>query len=148
MKVYFAGSFKMREIFQQRSTEISLKFKINCSWMFDESINKTHQSLKDLNNFNSLDNFDKGRLSINAQLDLREIQESDILIFDATGVSTGGGKWVELGYAIASNKIIYAIMGEQDEQVGSRSIFCYYPTVMRFKSWDDLKSHLLQINTI
>lgn len=68
MRVYFAGSFKMREVFQVRALEIEHKFEIHCSWMFDESINKTHQSLKHLNNFNSLDRFDKGKLSGNAQL--------------------------------------------------------------------------------
>ena len=85
MKYYLAGPYDMRDDIFALAESIgkSTNWHNNASWLIED--------MKDL------------PVKRIANIDIKDLQESDVLIL-FTGESTTGGMWVEFGFALALNK--------------------------------------------
>jgi hypothetical protein len=73
-----------------------------------------------------------------ALTDLRDIDDATMLIFFASPNGEGkGGRFVELGYAIASRKLIIHI-GKRE------NVFCALSFIAHYETWDDAKASIFR----
>lgn len=115
MKIYIAASFDDRERIALVAERLSRQgHQITSTWIFQEVANAN-------------DNPEKA--PIFAWRDMTEVEAADVLIIDTTLPSTGGGRHVELGLAIAWKKKIY-LVGHRE------NIFYHHPLVRHMSTFD------------
>ena len=85
MKYYLAGPYDMRSDISALAESIgkNVNWHNNASWLIED-----------------MEDLPVKRI---ANIDIKDLQESDVLIL-VTGGSTTGGMWVEFGFALALNK--------------------------------------------
>ncbi len=121
MKIYISGTFTAQRRLRPWRDELwRIGHQVTSSWL-DELSKPDGMPVEAFNR----------KLAIK---DLAEIKEADCLIIDTDGASTTGGRYVELGYALANHKLIY-VVGPQ------RSVFLSLAD-RRFDTWDALLQFL------
>ena len=121
MRIYVAASFTAQRRLRVIREHLFQQGHMICGTWLDE-VTKPEVLSKE--------QFDK-RL---ASKDLQEIREADCFILDTEEESTTGGRYVELGFALAHMKLLYV--------VGSPNCIFAHLADQRFATWEECLEHI------
>lgn len=131
-KIYLAASFSRMDEMREHRTVLEADGHTVVSRWLDETHGK-HSVFWDQNDANTAN-----ACAAFAERDLADLENAEILVFFANDPLVpwvGGGRHVELGYALALNKEVYLI-GEREH------VFTYLPDVIKVRDLDDVRLHL------
>lgn len=121
--IYLAGSYKDKDRLKELAGRLIARgHRVTASWVYG-----MHETAAP---------------EVAAIHDLEELDAASLMILDCTGSkSTGGGRWVELGYALAEGKPVI-IMGDR------LNVFCHLPKLFRVQDEKGLFKMLEQIQGV
>jgi nucleoside 2-deoxyribosyltransferase len=137
LKVYLAAPYVMKDVIQERATELRVVgIEITSSW-----INEKHKPTVQMHEIT------KEEHQQYALQDIQDVVAADILVFhtDPTKTIVRGGRHVEFGIAIGiglTRHMPILVVGQDHE-----NIFHYLPQVTHWDSWDQVKKALCDIHT-
>lgn len=119
MKVYIAAPFDRRTEIRTRRGELAdVGIEVTSRWIdIADDVPPDHKRAA-------------AELADEAQKDLIDIDAADAVILDTETLSTTGGMWVELGYALARSAPVI-VVGPR------RNVFCLLPQVRHCDTWGD-----------
>ena len=126
MKIYIASKFSSRNrLIPYRDAIEAMGFEVTSTWMLDDPEPSA--------NFDSLgDNLEESQSM--ATRDINQVGNCDIFIICTEDPSDTGGREVELGMAIVTNKTIF--------RIGPiRNVFHTHPLIIE-KTWQELLNNL------
>lgn len=115
MKVYLAAKFGEREQVEQRSYDLPKGWECTARWVYGGEDGLSREAI--------------------AELDLEDIRKADALVLfthERGSLQSGGGRFVEFGYALALGKKCIFIGPEEN-------VFMHTPGVIQYNSWEDFK---------
>jgi hypothetical protein len=132
MNIYLAASWKLRSMMRVRRRELlALGHYVTSSWL-----NQDGPEAVSPNDSNAAD---PEHAAGCATADTIDLMLADMVILDTSVDSTTGGFHVELGLALAAEKMIIL--------VGPRlNIFHYLPVVCHYDTWEEVTHYLGSLN--
>lgn len=125
MKIYTAASFsEQKRIRVYKEELIQLGHSVTSTWL-EEAIQPSGMTKEQF-------------ARKMAAKDLREIASADCFILDLEAPTKTSGKMVELGFALATHKLIYVVAPEGTLTPGH--IFIFLADAI-FKSWEEVFTH-------
>lgn len=115
VSIYLASRFGRREEMEQIALDLmnAYGYDITARWVFGGEEGLTREDI--------------------ALLDIEDVDKADTIVAFTEPYGTdfkGGGRYVELGYALAKNKRT-VIIGERE------NVFCWHPNIEQFDSLED-----------
>lgn len=129
MKVYLAAKYSRR--FELRYVRNAMKthgIEVTSRWIDNEDGESEKGSASE------------GSAENAALIDLEDIDKADAIIFFGEPAGTavkGGGRWLELGYALAKGKKCIAVID------GHESVFTHHPNIVCVASADEATLQVL-----
>jgi nucleoside 2-deoxyribosyltransferase len=117
MLIYLATRFEnQKNLIAQRPKVEAIGHKVTSRWLNDEA-----------------EDCWRDNAQVYSEKDFEDIDASDMFLLDMTCDLDGakGGHFVELGYAIKGQKLVW-IIGKQP------NVFCYHKNVRFFKDWKEV----------
>jgi hypothetical protein len=127
MKVYLAAGYERREEIREYAAQARSKgIEVTSRWLDGPEMR--------------FEEVGAGERTIRALEDLDDVRAADVLVAftieRGSATTAGGGRHVELGYALALRKLV-RVVGP------SENVFCHTPGVLRHATWDECLARIL-----